>query len=127
MIDQHLITEPIIDAARVYLSQNAHPHGIRTVRSTEPHLYYAVTSLASGGFGGLEGMPTEAHDAMYRTVWEAVLFSLEAYRVAHYRLWRDTEMGAMLSKLDPVLARREARRAGRRRGEGGPESQAGTT
>ncbi|HEV7299599.1 MAG TPA: hypothetical protein VGN72_09565 [Tepidisphaeraceae bacterium] len=119
MNDQHLITTPIVDAARAYLSQHVHPLGVRQARATEPHLYFSVTEIAGAGFGGIEGVSSEMSDAMYRTVWEAVLFALEAYRIAHYRLWRETEMRTMLSRLDPALARREARR----RGEGGTGTQ----
>ncbi|HEV7299624.1 MAG TPA: hypothetical protein VGN72_09690 [Tepidisphaeraceae bacterium] len=104
--DGHLISEPIIDAARARLARDGHQIGIQQVRRAEPDLYYAVCRYAANALGSVEDLPSEVHDAAHRAVWEAVLLALDAYRTAHYELWRDTELGALLARLDPEQAGR---------------------
>ena len=98
---ERLISEAAIAAARERLAPVGGLTSIKRVCREEPDLHSAVSSIASTALADVEGMPEEAHSAVYRAVWAASLLTLESYRLAYYRLWRDTELGRLLERLDP--------------------------
>lgn len=110
-----LITEATIEAARERLAGTDHVAAMRAMFQRDGDLALAVGAYANNALGDLEDLPLEAHDRAYRAVWDAVLLALESYRLAHYRLWRGTELGALLARLDPSLLKDEASEPGDRR------------
>ena len=100
---KQLIDEATIEAARERLSKVTYEDSVRQLRADEPDLHYAVGRYAVDALNGLEELPQGADEAAYAAVWRGVLLALEAYRLAHYRLWRGTAMGTLLEQLDPAL------------------------
>ena len=100
-----LIDCPIVVLALERLRRTEPVEGRRGVRAAEPELYEAINRIGVDAMGDLEDVSSEVSDAAYRAVWEAALLAMECYRLAHYRLWRQTAVGTLLEQLDPSLAR----------------------
>jgi len=113
-----LITEATIEAARERLAGTDHFAAMRAMFQRDGDLALAITVYANNALGDLEDLPLEAHDLAHRAVWTAVLLALESYRLAYYRLWRGTELGALLARLDPSLLKDDASEPGERRADG---------
>lgn len=98
---ERLISEAAIAAARERLAPFDELASVKRVYREEPDLHAAVSSISSTALADVEGVSEEVHSAVYRAVWMAALLTLESYRLAYYRLWRDTELGRLLERLDP--------------------------
>lgn len=101
---KQLIDEATVEAARERVLKHGYLPSARALCKEEPDLHYAVSRISVDALSGVECVPSEAHDAAHRAIWEAVLLAVESYRLAHYRLWRGTAMGTLLEQLDPGLA-----------------------
>lgn len=99
-----LISEAVIETARERVFCRPFNDSIREFAEREPELHCAVGRFAVNAVGDNEGVAYEVQDAAHRAVWQAVLLALESYRLAHYRLWSDSELGHLLRRLDPTLA-----------------------
>lgn len=99
-----LIDEATLEKARVRLANVTYEESARQLSIAEPNLHYAVGRFACDALNDLGDLPSGADEAAYAAVWRGALLALEAYRVAHYRLWRGTVMGTLLEQLDPTLA-----------------------
>ena len=104
MSDQ-LIDEPTMEIALDRVQEAGQLPMRRRLCKAEPDLHYEICRIANSALSPVEGLPSEAHDAAFRAVWEGVLLALEAYRLAHYRLWRETALGTRLEQIDPDLAK----------------------
>ena len=67
-------------------------HGVRAVETIRRHLPQGdiereAAVLTQAELADMEGVPEEIQTAVYDAVWCAALLTMEAYRIAHYRLW----------------------------------------
>lgn len=99
-----LITEATIAVAKERMAGTDRVAALRVMFQHDGDLAMAVGVYANGALDDIDDLPLEAHDAAYRAVWDAVRLALECYRLAYYRLWRGTELGAILLRLDASLA-----------------------
>src|SRR5438045_9335601 len=95
-----LISEATIEAAKRRLDQRGRRNLERELAATEPHLKYTISRIAVDALADMEGVPEEIQTAVYDAVWCAALLTMEAYRIAHYRLWAKSILGTVLECLD---------------------------
>ena len=119
-----LINEAVIAAAEERIAQIGTNRSVQRLREDEPDLYYTISHVGNTVLADMEGVTLEMHEAADRAVWRAALVALESYRLAYYRLWRGTELGGVLERLDPPVSKgpfRPTRRKQERPSGTGPE------
>ena len=100
-MSEHLIDEDTLRHAVSRVRQRPLREQMRQMSREEPDLYQLICQVDNNVFSDAEGVELETQEMASRALWDAVFKALEAYRLAHYRLWQGTELGDLLTRLGP--------------------------
>jgi hypothetical protein len=123
--DSMLVEPAHIISARQAVAAKGGAEALGEFGQAEPALasFIGESLAAVAGKLSLSGAPTEVVQGSHEEVLGVLLTCVQALRLGHYELWKDTSTGTRLAQLDPTLRPKPRQRRKKPQG-GGPEEAA---